>query len=74
MIDIKQIAEQADMIINGYAFTKTDKGVKVLNLHCPKYASLLSEDGAIIETSMEKIEASIIQNYFQENSKYLEAK
>ena len=32
MIDIKKVADESDMIINGYAFTKCEEGVKVLNL------------------------------------------
>lgn len=30
MIDVMQIADHADMIINGYAFTREDENIKVL--------------------------------------------
>lgn len=33
-IDITNIADRADMIINGYAFTKDEKYIRVLNLNC----------------------------------------
>ena len=33
MIDIEKIADEADMIVNGYAFTKCDLGFRVLNLN-----------------------------------------
>ena len=33
MTDIKQIADQADMIVNGYAFTKCPDGFRILNLN-----------------------------------------
>lgn len=42
MIDIKNIADKADMIINGYAFTKCDEGYQVLNLNKPSNALVLS--------------------------------
>ena len=30
MIDYKEVADAANMIINGYAFTKDDENIKVL--------------------------------------------
>ncbi len=35
MLDIKTIADKADVIVNGYAFTKEDDFIRVLNLNCP---------------------------------------
>ncbi|MCD8013597.1 MAG: hypothetical protein LUG99_10550 [Lachnospiraceae bacterium] len=35
MTDIKEIADNADVIVNGYAFTKCDLGYRVLNLNRP---------------------------------------
>ena len=35
MINIKKIADEADMIFNGYAFCKFDRGYRVLNLDKP---------------------------------------
>lgn len=32
MIDIKIIADEADMIVNGYAFKRCKEGYRVLNL------------------------------------------
>lgn len=32
MIDIKKIADEADVIVNGYAFKRCVVGVKILNL------------------------------------------
>ena len=34
MCDIQQVASKADVIVNGYAFTKSDEIIKVLNLGC----------------------------------------
>ena len=38
MPDIKTIADMADIIINGYAFTRKDGYIHVLNLNCPDKA------------------------------------
>ena len=33
-LDIKKIADAADMIINGYAYTQEGKYIRILNLTC----------------------------------------
>lgn len=43
MIDIKEIADNADVIVNGYAFTKSDLGYRVLNLNKPTKAAVFSK-------------------------------
>ena len=45
MIDIKIIADEADMIVNGYAFKRCKEGYRVLNLNRPDRATVLSLDG-----------------------------
>ena len=45
MPDILKIADNADMIVNGYAFTKCEEGFKVLNLNRPDRAIVISVDG-----------------------------
>lgn len=72
MIDIKKTADEVDMIINGYAFTRIDKGIKVLNLNFPSSAALLSVTGDVLETSMDDIETKIVCDCFIENIQYME--
>ncbi len=72
MCNLKEVADKADMIINGYAFTKSTEGFKVLNLNNPKKALLLSLNGEILETSMDDIENQIVKDYFNNNKKFLE--
>ena len=38
MVDVKQVADAADMIVNGYAFTRCAEGFRVLNLNRPDRA------------------------------------
>ena len=72
MCNLKEVADKADMIINGYAFTKSTEGFKVLNLNNPKKALLLSLNGEILETSKDDIENQIVKDYFNNNKKFLE--
>ena len=72
MLDIKTIADKADIIINGYAFTRVDDRIQVLNLNSPDKAVVFSADGEVLETTMDDIELSIASNYLQQNKKYME--
>lgn len=72
MTDIKVVADAADMIVNGYAFTRCKEGFRVLNLNRPDKAVVLSEKGEILETSMDDIEIRIVSAYLEKNRKFLE--
>lgn len=58
MPDIKTIADKADVIINGYAFTRNEDRIQVLNLNSPDKAAVFSSDGLMLETTMDDIELS----------------
>ena len=72
MIDIIQIADCADMIINGYAFTRENENIKVLNLNNPVKSVFLNHEGEVLETSMDDIEIDIVKNYLKNNRKFME--
>lgn len=72
MPDIKTIADKADVIINGYAFTRNEDRIQVLNLNSPDKAAVFSADGQMLETTMDDIELSIASRYLQQNLKYME--
>ena len=72
MPDIKVIADKADVIINGYAFTCEKDGIHVLNLNSPDKAVVFTVDGDVLETTMDDIELSIASRYLQQNRKYME--
>ena len=38
---LKTIADKADIIVNGYAFTRNDERIQVLNLNCPEKAVVM---------------------------------
>jgi hypothetical protein len=72
MPDIKTIADKANVIINGYAFTREEDGIHVLNLNSPDKAVVFSADGEVLETTMDDIELSIASRYLKQNLKYME--
>ena len=72
MPNIKSIADQADVIINGYAFTRKDGRIHVINLNSPDKAVVFNADGEVLETTMDDIEISIASCYLRKNLKYME--
>ena len=72
MVDVKQVADAADMIVNGYAFKCSPEGFRVLNLNCPDKAVVLSKNDEVLETSMDDIEIQIVKDYLKKNRKFLE--
>ena len=67
-----KVAEVADIIINGYAFTKDGGIIRILNLNKTSKATVMSNTGEVLETSMDDIELDIVLDYYKRNSKYME--
>lgn len=72
MRDIIQIAKDADMIINGYAFSAEGASIRILNLNDPQCAAVLTRSGDVLETTMDDIELKIVQDYLESDLKYME--
>ena len=72
MCNIIEVADAAQVIVNGYAFTKAGANVKVLNLNRPEKAVFFSEAGEVLETSMDDVELDIVLDYYKLNRKYME--
>ena len=68
---INQIAQNANFIVNGYAFTCENEKVRVLNLNNMDKASVLDINGEVLMTSMDDIEISIIQSYWEKNKQFV---
>lgn len=67
-----EIAENANMIVDGYAFTRKENGISILNLKNPEHAMFISEDGKMLETNMDEIEQVIVQNIWLKDREYME--
>lgn len=70
-LDVKNIADKADMIVNGYAFTKEGDYIRVLNLNCLNHAAVIYNN-KVIETNMDDIEKQIVLDYFNANREFME--
>ena len=72
MTNIIKVADEADMIVNGYAFTCNQENYRVLNLNRPDRAAVFAKNGEVLETSMDDIEISIVKDYLKKNRKFME--
>lgn len=71
--DIITIAENANIIVNGYAFTERNDGfVSILNLYHPDCAMVVNKTGEIIETNMDPIEQQIVLDLCKKNLQFME--
>lgn len=70
-LNVENIADKADMIINGYAFTKDKEYVRVLNLNYLNHAAVIYDD-KIVETNMDDIERQIVLDYYKNNKQFME--
>lgn len=70
-LNVKDIADKADMIINGYAFTKEGEYIRVLNLNCLNHAAVIYKD-KVVETNMDDIEKQIVIDYYKHNKQFME--
>ncbi len=64
MPDIKSVADKADVIINGYAFTRENDQIRVLNLNNSGDA-VVQNRGVLNEREIAKI-SDFIKEHYQE--------
>lgn len=62
LLSVKDIADNDNMIINGYAYTKDGDYIRALNLNCLNNVAVIYKD-IIIETNMNDIEIQIALDY-----------
>lgn len=72
MDKIKEIADKADMIVSGYAFTRENNQIRILNLNNLEKALVISEDGKVLETTMDDIEIRIVLDYWNSDCEFME--
>lgn len=63
MTEWREVADRADMIINGYAFTKEDELIRIINLNNMDKSLVVNDAGKVLETSMDDIEVHIVKGY-----------
>lgn len=70
--EIKQIADQAQMVVGGYSFTKKENVIFILNLEHPDRAMTISPKGKMLETNMDPIEQVLVLKYWEKNASFME--
>ena len=70
---LKMIADNADMIIRGYAFTREDDLIRVFNLNNKESSMVILADGTMVETNMDEIEQALVGEIWRKNAKYMVA-
>ena len=68
----RAIAENSDMVLNGYAVTLDAGNFRVVNLKTGK-AAYIMESGELSETNMDEVESAIAMRIVSENRKYITA-
>ena len=69
---MKELADRADMIVNGYAFTRKGDNVSVININRPFCSMYMTADGKMLESSMNEIEQAIVLKIWEKDSEYME--
>ena len=65
------IADNAELIVNGYAFEKVGDNIRVVNMRTGK-AAVFANSGEMIETSMDDLDVSLALKYLRENARFME--
>lgn len=73
MTELREIADRADMIINGYAFTKENELIRIINLNNMDKSLVVNDTGKVLETSMDDIEVHIVKGYLDNNREFIGA-
>lgn len=66
------IAENADLVLNGYAVTLDNGNYRVINLKTGKAAYIMAS-GELSETNMDEVESAIAMRIVSENRRYITA-
>ena len=69
---VREIADKADMIIRGYAFTRDGDLIRVFNLNDRESSMVITPEGVMVETNMDEIEQALVMDIWSRDSKYME--
>lgn len=68
-----QIADEAEMIVSGYAFLRKENNIVIVNLNQnDEHVMVINKEGKMLETSMDPIEQVIALNIWKANSQFME--
>ena len=67
---MKEITDAADMVVNGYAYTRIDDNIRVLNLRTGK-AAFVTSGHEVSETNMDDLDLGVAMRYLIENEQFM---
>jgi len=71
--EIEAIAQNAKIIVSGYAFTeRDDKYISILNLEHPDCAMVVNRSGELIDTNMDRIEQKVVLGLCARNLQFMD--
>ncbi len=72
MTDLAAIADEAEVIVRGYAVDRCEDGVRVSNLNDGYGVAVFTPAGQLVETNMDAIGADIARGIAMSSLKYME--
>jgi hypothetical protein len=69
-LKIKEIADKADLIVNGYAYTRDKDYIRIINLNSLNHTAVIYND-KIVETNMDEIETQIVLDYYIQDKEFI---
>ena len=69
-LNIKEIADTADLLVNGYAYTRDKDYIRIINLNSLNHTAVIYND-KIIETNMDEIETQIVLDYYIQDKDFI---
>lgn len=70
---LRELADRADLIVRGYAFSRDGDFVRVFNLNDGFSAMILSPDGTMLETNMDEIQQALVLRIWERDAPYMTA-
>ena len=70
--NLEKIANDAEVIIDGFAVEKVEQGFRVFDLNNGKGIAIFLNDGTLMETNMDEIELVIAKERLNQSIKYIE--
>ncbi len=70
--ELMAIADAANMIVRGYAFTRKNGNISILNLNKPSHAMVINPNSKMLESSMDPIEQTIVLKIWEKDAEFME--
>lgn len=70
-MSVQEVADRADIIVAGYAYTRQDGYIEVVDLNDLSKKAIIQNDD-IVESLMSDIEDNLILRYYRRNKKFMD--